>query len=70
MLSKSVPKYRGYYMVARTYEVYLLMEKIFFIWVHLLHRYECFENKKKLDEKQKKNKEMMSAIFSQITEWM
>ena len=35
----------------------------------LLHRYECFENKKKIDEKQRKNKEMTSAISSLERIW-
>ena len=36
----------------------------------LLHRYECFENKKKLDEKQRKNKGMTSAISLLVRIWI
>ena len=70
--------YRGYYTLARLYEVYHLVEKSFFhkkinficsnqrVIFFLLHRYECFENKKKLDKKQRKNKGMTSAISSLV----
>ena len=73
--------YRGYYTLARLYEVYHLVEKSFFhkkinficsnqrVIFFLLHRYECFENKKKLDKKQRKNKGMTSAISSLVRIW-
>ena len=35
----------------------------------LLHRYECFENKEKEDEKQRKNKGMTSAVSSPVRIW-
>ena len=68
--------YRGYYTVAQTYEVYLRVkvffhEKINFISssqhviFFILHRYECFENKK-IDEKQIENKGIMSAISALV----
>ena len=72
--------YRGYYTVARTYEDSLgvksfFHQKINFILCSnqrvnffLLHRNECFENKK-IDEKQRKNKRMTSAISSLVRIW-
>ena len=72
---------RGHYTVARTYEVYLRLEKKYFtserseqvksffhektnvicsnqrVIFFLLHRYECFENKKKTKKNKGKTKE-------------
>ena len=36
----------------------------------LLHRHECFENKKKLDAKQRKNKGMTSATSSLVRKYL
>ena len=68
--------HRGYYTVARTYEVYLRVkffnEKMNFICssqrviFFLLHRYECFENLKKNGRKTKENKGMTSEISSLV----
>ena len=67
--------YRGYFTVARTYEVYL---QIFFpredknlmtcsnqrIIFFLLHRYECSENKKTRQKTKEKQKNGVSDIFT------
>ena len=66
--------------MARTYEVYLRVEKsgkkinficsnqrvIFFYYIDI---HECFENKSKLDEKHRKNKGMTSAISLIVRIW-
>ena len=63
-------QYRGYYTVARKYEIYLRVEKIFFPQEDILHIFKPTCNflfyyidmsvskiKKKLDEKERKTKE-------------